>query len=162
MSSSRRRRGGTSLVGRVAAATLTIALATLGSAASSSAASGDGAPDILAMLERDLQGKMTPFLAGRRGSFYLGGRSLAQNSPLTTLWNVRTNETLGFRHPYFRDGRARGIAITCDELTGCGELHAHAGASAKPACVADHAMALWRQLGSLYLLCRAMKLTRQW
>ena len=27
-------------------------------------------------------------------------------------------------HPWFRDGRARGIAIVCDEITGCGhDLH---------------------------------------
>lgn len=25
-----------------------------------------------------------------------------------------------FTHPYFRDGRARGDAITCDAITGCG------------------------------------------
>ena len=80
--------------------------------------------DILSLLERDVAGKMSPWLAGRRGSFYMGGQSLAQTSPLTTLWNVMENETLGFMHPYFRDGRARGIAITCDELTGCGhDLH---------------------------------------
>ena len=81
-------------------------------------------PDILGLLERDVQGKLSPFLAGRRGSFYLGGQSLPQNTPLTTLWNIPENETLGFMHPYFRDGRARGIAITCDEVTGCGHsLH---------------------------------------
>jgi hypothetical protein len=81
-------------------------------------------PDILALLERDLQGKMTPWLAGRRGSFYMGGQSLAQNNPLTSLWDVRENETIGFMHPYFRDSRARGIAIVCDEITGCGHsLH---------------------------------------
>jgi hypothetical protein len=91
-----------------------------------SSASEDAAStlDVLALLERDLQGKMSPFLAGRRGSFYIGGQSLAQNTPLTSLWNVRENETLGFMHPYFRDGRARGIAIVCDEITGCGhDLH---------------------------------------
>lgn len=77
-------------------------------------AAGASDPDILALLERDLQGKMSPFLAGRHGSFYIGGQSLAQNNPLTSLWNVRENETLGFMHPFFRDGRARGIAITCD------------------------------------------------
>ena len=77
-------------------------------------AAGATDPDILALLERDLQGKMSPFLAGRHGSFYIGGQSLAQNNPLTSLWNVRENETLGFMHPFFRDGRARGIAITCD------------------------------------------------
>ena len=71
-------------------------------------------PDILALLERDLQGKISPFLAGRHGSFYIGGQSLAQSNPLTSLWPVKENETLGFMHPFFRDGRARGIAITCD------------------------------------------------
>ena len=75
--------------------------------------------DILGMLERDA-GKVSPFLAGRRGSFYMGGQSLAANNPLTSLWPVKENETLGFMHPYFRDARARGIAITCDEVTGCG------------------------------------------
>ena len=44
-----------------------------------------GAADILALLERDLQGKISPFLAGRHGSFYIGGQSLAQNRPLTSL-----------------------------------------------------------------------------
>jgi hypothetical protein len=78
------------------------------------------AADILALLERDMAGKMTPWLAGRRGSFYMGGQSLAANNPLTSLWNVRENETLGFMHPYFRDGRTRGGAIVCDEITGCG------------------------------------------
>jgi hypothetical protein len=83
-----------------------------------------GSTDILAMLERDVQDKMSPFLAGRHGSFYIGGQSLAQNSPLTSLWNIRENETLGFTHPYFRDARTRGLAIVCDEVTGCGhDLH---------------------------------------
>ena len=36
------------------------------------------------------------------------------------MWNVRENETLGITHPFFRDGRARGEAIVCDEVTGCG------------------------------------------
>ena len=80
--------------------------------------------DIVGLLERDLQGKMSPFLSGRKGSFYIGGQSLAQNSPLTSRWAIKENETLGFMHPYFRDGRARGIGITCDQLTGCGhDLH---------------------------------------
>ena len=93
------------------------------------------APNILAMLERDVQGKMSPFLAGRRGSFYMGGQSLAANNPLTTLWNVRENETLGFMHPYFRDGRARGTgacnAVACDyavfhvQLRSCAAARAH-------------------------------------
>ena len=87
---------------------------------SSTKCNADSNVDILGMLERDVQGKVSPFLAGRRGSFYMGGQSLAANNPLTSLWPVKENETLGFMHPYFRDARARGIAITCDEVTGCG------------------------------------------
>ena len=74
----------------------------------------------LDILERDLQGIMSPFLSGRRGSFYIGGQSLAANKPLTTLWQIRENETIGFTHPFFRDSRARGEAIVCDDITGCG------------------------------------------
>jgi hypothetical protein len=74
----------------------------------------------LDVLERDLAGKMSPFLGSQHGSFYIGGQSLAANNPLTTLWNVRENETIGFTHPWFRDGRARGEAIACDAITGCG------------------------------------------
>ena len=32
-----------------------------------------------------MQGKISPFLAGRRGSFYMGGQSLAATNPLTSL-----------------------------------------------------------------------------
>ena len=74
----------------------------------------------LDILERDLQGIMTPFLGSQHGSFYLGGQSAPQFTPLTTLWPIRENETIGFTHPYFRDGRARGASITCDPITGCG------------------------------------------
>ena len=52
--------------------------------------------DILATLERDVQGKITPFLSSRHGSYYMGGQSLAQRTPLTSLWPVIENETLGF------------------------------------------------------------------
>eukprot|EP01079_Euglenida_sp_SAG-EU17-18_P006421 gene6421-6199_t len=45
--------------------------------------------DMAAMLERDLQGKMTPFLASQKGFYYLGGHSLAQSVPQTSLWPVR-------------------------------------------------------------------------
>ena len=74
----------------------------------------------LTLLERDLAGKISPFLGSQKGSFYFGGQSGAQHTPLTSLWPVRENETLGFTHPFFRDGRARGEAIVCDEITGCG------------------------------------------
>ena len=77
---------------------------------------GASPPTPLDVLERDLAGLMSHFLAGRRGSFYIGGQSLAQTSPLTSLWDVLENETLGFTHPFFRDGRARGEAITCDKF----------------------------------------------
>ena len=33
-------------------------------------------------------------------------------------WLISEEETLGFTHPFFRDGRARGAAIVCDEITG--------------------------------------------
>ena len=31
-------------------------------------------------------------------------------------WLISEEETLGFTHPFFRDGRARGAAIVCDEI----------------------------------------------
>ena len=76
------------------------------------------ATDILSTLEREVAGKLSPFLSSRHGSYYIGGQSIAQVEPLTSLWPVTENETLGFMHPFFRDGRARGEAIVCDDVPG--------------------------------------------
>jgi len=59
--------------------------------------------DYCEMLARDIQGKGHGFLAGNL-LYYVGGQADAE-------WNIIENETLGFTHPFFRDGRARGIGI---------------------------------------------------
>ena len=59
--------------------------------------------DYCAMLERDIAGKQHSFLAGNH-LYYIGGA-------MNTEWGVREHETLGFTHPMFRDGRARGFGI---------------------------------------------------
>lgn len=55
------------------------------------------------MLARDIAGKQHGFLAGNH-MYYVGGQS-------TTKWRTREHETIGFTHPMFRDGRARGHGI---------------------------------------------------
>lgn len=75
--------------------------------------------DVCATLERELANRMTPFLASGNGRFYFGGASLAGNSD-SPVWPVSENETLGFTHPFLRDGRARGEGIVCESITGCG------------------------------------------
>ena len=55
------------------------------------------------MLARDIAGKQHGFLAGNH-LYYVGGQS-------DTKWRTKEHETLGFTHPMFRDGRARGHGI---------------------------------------------------
>ena len=55
------------------------------------------------MLARDIRGKQHGFLAGNH-LYYVGGQCDAK-------WRVIEHETLGFTHPLFRDGRARGHGI---------------------------------------------------
>ena len=59
--------------------------------------------DYCQMLERDIQGKMYSFLAGNH-MYYIGGK-------VNEYWEPVYSETLGFSHPLFRDGRARGYGI---------------------------------------------------
>ena len=59
--------------------------------------------DYCKMLERDIQGKMYSFIAGNH-MYYIGGK-------VNEYWNPVYSETIGFSHPMFRDGRARGYGI---------------------------------------------------
>ena len=59
--------------------------------------------DYCHMLARDIAGKQHGFLAGNH-LYYVGGAS-------DTKWRTKEHETLGFTHPMFRDGRARGHGI---------------------------------------------------
>jgi hypothetical protein len=59
--------------------------------------------DYCEMLERDIQGKMYSFIAGNH-MYYIGGK-------VNEYWNPVHSETIGFTHPMFRDGRARGYGI---------------------------------------------------
>lgn len=59
--------------------------------------------DYCGMLARDIQGKAHGFLAGNL-MYYIGGQT-------NVNWDVTEHETLGFTHPYFRDGRSRGHGI---------------------------------------------------
>jgi hypothetical protein len=69
--------------------------------------------DYCAMLERDIEGAHHGFLAGNR-LYYVAGLSAAE-------WDHMIEaETLGFTHPMFRDGRARGTGIVDDPDTGTG------------------------------------------
>ena len=69
--------------------------------------------DYCKMLERDIEGEHHGFLAGNK-MYYVAGMSPAE-------WDRMTeNETLGFTHPIFRDGRARGFGIVDDAETGVG------------------------------------------
>lgn len=63
--------------------------------------------DYCQMLARDIQGKGHGFLAGNL-LYYVGGQASAE-------WNIIEEETLGFTHPFFRDGRARGIGIVTNQ-----------------------------------------------
>ena len=59
--------------------------------------------DFCAMLERDIQDKLYSFIAGNK-MYYIGGK-------VDEYWNPVHSETIGFTHPMFRDGRARGYGI---------------------------------------------------
>jgi hypothetical protein len=59
--------------------------------------------DYCTLLARDIAGKQHCFIAGNH-MYYIGGA-------MNTEWEVREHETLGFTHPLFRDGRARGFGI---------------------------------------------------
>ena len=59
--------------------------------------------DYCKMLERDIQGKMYSFMAGNH-KYYIGGK-------VNEYWEPVYSETIGFMHPMFRDGRARGFGI---------------------------------------------------
>lgn len=63
--------------------------------------------DYCEMLARDIQGKAHGFMAGNL-MYYVGGQT-------TVEWDVFEHETLGFTHPYFRDGRSRGHGIVTDK-----------------------------------------------
>jgi hypothetical protein len=69
--------------------------------------------DYCKMLERDIEGAHHGFLAGNK-LYYVSGQSGAK-------WDrITETETLGFTHPIFRDGRARGFGIVQDADTGSG------------------------------------------
>jgi len=64
------------------------------------------------MLARDIQGIQHGFLAGKH-LYYCAGKT-------NPYWKVTENETLGFTHPMFRDGRARGYGIVTYAQSGTG------------------------------------------
>jgi len=65
------------------------------------------------MLERDIEGEHHGFLAGNK-LYYVSGMSPAE-------WDrMSETETLGFTHPIFRDGRARGFGIVTEAQSGTG------------------------------------------
>ncbi|HUS90625.1 MAG TPA: PA14 domain-containing protein [Phycisphaerae bacterium] len=69
--------------------------------------------DYCKMLACDIAGKRHGFLAGNH-LYYVGGAS-------DVNWRTTEHETLGFTHPMFRDGRARGHGIADDgDRTGTG------------------------------------------
>ncbi len=69
--------------------------------------------DYCKMLERDIEGQHHGFLAGNK-LYYVAGMSPAE-------WDhMFETETIGFTHPIFRDGRARGFGIVEEEATGTG------------------------------------------
>jgi len=59
--------------------------------------------DYCSLLARDIAGKQHGFLGGNH-LYYIGGQC-------NDRWGVTEHETLGFTHPMFRDGRARGHGI---------------------------------------------------
>ena len=63
--------------------------------------------DYCDMLARNIQGKAHGFMAGNL-MYYVGGQT-------NTEWDVTEHETLGFTHPFFRDGRSRGHGIVTDQ-----------------------------------------------
>ena len=69
--------------------------------------------DYCEILERDIQGEHYGFVAGNK-LYYVAGSFGAY---WDEYWE---SETLGFTHPLFRDGRARGNAIVTTEVGGDG------------------------------------------
>lgn len=59
--------------------------------------------DFCALIERDIQDKLYSFMAGNK-MYYIGGK-------VDEYWKPAHSETIGFTHPMFRDGRARGYGI---------------------------------------------------
>ena len=84
---------------------LAIVLAFVGTSVSGeSSALQPPSADYCEMLERDIQGEHYGFVAGNK-LYYVAGAFGA-------YWDqYQESETLGFTHPLFRDGRARGHAI---------------------------------------------------
>ena len=76
-------------------------------------------PDYCARLEQESRGLKAPFISGKKGALYVAGQSHPGGSG-QTIWPIIENETIGFTHAFFHDGRARGEAIVSDELTGTG------------------------------------------
>ena len=68
--------------------------------------------DYCTLLEHDINAVETGFLAGN-GLFYVGGIE-------GDRYNITENETLGFTHPFWRDGRCRGQGIATNALCGIG------------------------------------------
>ena len=90
-------------------------LSTLGLLDAAKIESRKGPPwtDYNEMLERDIQGDHYGFIAGNK-LYYVAGSFGA-------YWDeFYESETLGFTHPLFRDGRARGIGIVDVEVGGLG------------------------------------------
>jgi len=85
-----------------------LAAVLLGALAESALAAPPPETNYCEMLARDVAGRQHGFLAGNH-LYYIGGQCDAQ-------WHVTEHETLGFTHPMFRDGRARGHGI----VTGAG------------------------------------------
>ena len=75
-------------------------------------------PDYCGRLEQESLGLKAPFLAGKKGALYVAGQSLPGGNG--QIWPIIENETIGFTHAFFHDGRARGEAIVSDELSGTG------------------------------------------
>lgn len=76
--------------------------------------------DYCSMLEQETVGRFAPFLSGLHGSFYVAGQALPPSTDHDQRWPVLENETVGFTHAFFRDGRARGEGIVTDRITGTG------------------------------------------
>ena len=69
--------------------------------------------DYCEMLQRDIQGEHYGFIAGNK-LYYVAGSFGA-------FWDeFLESETLGFTHPLYRDGRARGNAIVDSDIGGIG------------------------------------------
>jgi len=59
--------------------------------------------DYCEILARDINGKKHGFLAGNL-LYYVGGQTNGE-------WDITEQETLGFSHGFFRDGRSRGLGM---------------------------------------------------